>query len=123
MGGRATSTRNYSMRHRAPEFKNPFFTAEREIRLVANTSAHGSSLDKSQYNSALMHGLPGEIDFKERDGKAIPFVKWTLPPGAITAVMVGPRFGIEFEQDALQLFLTKYDIHAPLTRSRGSYRG
>lgn len=70
-----------------------------------------------------MHGLPGEIDFKERDGKAIPFVKWTLPPGAITAVMVGPRFGIEFEQDALQLFLTKYDIHAPLTRSRGSYRG
>lgn len=110
-----------TLRRLAPEFKNPAFHGEREVRLIAQTSAHGD-FDASVYNAGLLNGLPSDIEFRQRNGKLIPYVQLQLPLDAIYHVWLGPRFGGLIDEGALRLFLSKHGVQANLQPSSASYR-
>jgi len=114
-----------SMRHHASEFKNPAFTDENEIRLIANVTMHGNGIDWTVNSGNLPHGLPSEFNFKYMGGRLVPYVQIPFPRDAIREVWLGPRFGNEIDEGAVRLFLSKHGAPAAnnIRRSRASYRG
>jgi hypothetical protein len=122
VGGMTKAAFAYSsLRRLAPVFKNPAFSSEREIRLIAQTTAHGD-FDASVYDAGLLNGLPSDVDFRQRNGKLIPYVQVRLPLDAIHHVWLGPRFGGVIDEGAVRLLLSKHKIDAQLQRSKASYR-
>jgi len=113
------------LRHRAPEFKNPKFAGEREVRLIAEEGLTGD-VAKDLWMGDPTHGqdLPSEVAFYERRGRLIPYVTVVIPVAAIQGVWLGPRFGDQLDESALRYFLSKQgvEVRNRIHRSAASYR-
>lgn len=106
--------------------KNPAFSSEKEVRLVLRTTEMSAD-NVWRYDEELAHKFPNGIDFRLRGRTLVPFVEIEMPLSAIRRIWLGPRFGEEMAQIALQLFLSKEGVPdrvvESIKRSRASYRG
>lgn len=110
----------------AMQCKNPAFAGEKETRLIVRTSERDAEI-VWRYDEELAHEFPHGIDFRMRGGTVVPFVEIDLPLDAVRSIWLGPRFGEDMAEVALQLFLSKEGVPERvvrnLRRSRASYRG
>lgn len=107
----------------AVKCKTPAFAAEEETRLVLRPTI---PMRDWRYDKKSVKTFPHGIEFLSRGGSLVPYADIDLPLEAIGSLHLGPKFGDEMAEVALQLFLSKEGVveHVieGMVRSEASYR-
>ena len=123
--GMTTAAMTYaSLRILAPQFKNPTFASEQEVRLVVQDSRASNFMDKAIYENDIVQYLPSEVDFCQQNGRFVPFVTVKVPLDAVKEIWLGPRSGDSLDEASIRLFLSKHGVNVKgtINRSASSYR-
>jgi hypothetical protein len=109
----------------APNFKNPAFRHEEEVRLIVRTKVPpDKELDPARFDKGWFSDFPLPIEFFEGHRGLVPFTKIRLSKNAVQSVGFGPRFGGYEDMVALKLFCRKHlpNCQIRFYNSKASYR-
>jgi hypothetical protein len=117
----------YDLSRFAPRCKNPSFRSEEETRVILHPSNDSSFRDPIlDYRKSVARFPAGEVEFRFRGERIIPYVTITVPRTSIKEIVFGPRFGGQENHSALRLVLVAHGIDLASVKiwpSTATYRG
>jgi len=117
----------YELSRFAPRCKNPSFRSEAETRIVLHPSNDSNFRDPIRdYLKSVARFPSGQVEFRVRGERIIPYATIRIPRTSIKEVVLGPRFERHENEAALSLALAAHGVDPAgitISGSTATYRG